>query len=74
MNKFRCPECGIGEQTTQVIPSYTTHIANRPVRITDARIAFCDHCAATSVHATELARWEQLEKEQRLPNDPLETK
>lgn len=54
---FKCPMCGIGMMSIEIIPNYTTRLG---VQIKDAQIAKCDHCDETSVHAKEIERWEKI--------------
>ncbi len=66
---FKCPTCGIGQMTTEIIPDHHTKLNNIPIHIKDARISRCDHCHETSLHARELKRWEKIQQEQLKTED-----
>ncbi len=65
MSGFTCPMCGKGSMVTEIIADHHTKLGGQPVRVKDARIAKCDHCSETSVLATEIERWEKIQKEQQ---------
>ncbi len=64
MSRFKCPECGIGEMTPEVISNHTTKLGGIQVEVPNAHVSRCTNCGELSVGAAELKRWAQIQQQQ----------
>ena len=64
MTSMPCPNCPDGKLVLKIIPIFNTHFGGIPVQIPNAEIFECTSCRETTVSATELERWEQIQRDQ----------